>query len=285
MSTATSSWPNGASTALAEAAKLPAFLRRDLLTAWSYRVGFFSDFANLAAQMVLFYFLGRMIEDGAVPSYGGTAVTYLEFVTLGVVLNVFVQVALTRTSEVLRTEQMIGTLEALLTTPTGTPTILVGSAVFDLVYIPIRTAIFLLFMALVAGLDFTPGGALPALVLLLTFIPFVWGLGMCTAAAILTFRRGSGLMGIGTMALGLASGAFFPLALLPSWIADVAAYNPLAIAIDGLRETLLGGTGWSGLGADLALLAPMSCASILVGSLLFRASLRRERRRGTLGLY
>jgi ABC-2 type transport system permease protein len=282
---ATATWQAGASGAIGEAAKLPAFLRRDLLTAWSYRVGFFSDFANLAAQMVLFFFLGRLIEDGALPTYGGSAVTYLEFVTLGVVLNVFVQVALTRTSEALRTEQMIGTLEALLTTPTATSTILVGSAVFDLVYIPIRTAVFLLFMALVAGLDFTPNGALPALVLLLAFIPFVWGLGMCTAAAILTFRRGSGLMGIGTMALGLASGAFFPLTLLPAWIASIAEYNPLAIAIDGLRETLLGGTGWSGIGDDLLLLVPISVGSILLGSLLFRASLRRERRRGTLGLY
>ena len=278
-------WQAGASGAIGEAAKLPAFLRRDLLTAWSYRVGFFSDFANLAAQMVLFFFLGQLIEDAALPSYGGSAVTYLEFVTLGVVLNVFVQVALTRTSEALRTEQMIGTLEALLTTPTATSTILVGSAVFDLVYIPIRTAVFLLFMALVAGLDFTANGALPALVLLLAFIPFVWGLGMCTAAAILTFRRGSGLMGIGTMALGLASGAFFPLALLPAWIATIAEYNPLAIAIEGLRETLLGGTGWTGIGDDLLLLVPMSVLSILLGSLLFRASLRRERRRGTLGLY
>ena len=278
-------WQAGASGTIGEAAKLPAFLRRDLLTAWSYRVGFFSDFANLAAQMVLFFFLGRLIEDGALPSYGGGAVTYLEFVTLGVVLNVFVQVALTRTSEALRTEQMIGTLEALLTTPTATSTILVGSAVFDLVYIPIRTAVFLLFMALVAGLDFTASGALPALVLLLAFIPFVWGLGMCTAAAILTFRRGSGLMGIGTMALGLLSGAFFPLTLLPAWVASIAEYNPLAIAIEGLRETLLGGTGWTGMGHDLLLLAPMSVLSILLGSLLFRASLRRERRRGTLGLY
>jgi ABC-2 type transport system permease protein len=278
-------WRAGSPVAIAELGKLPAFLRRDLLTAWSYRVGFFSDFANLGAQMVLFFFLGELIEDGALPTYGGSTVSYLEFVTLGIVLNVFVQIALNRTSEALRTEQMIGTLEALLTTPTATSTILVGSAVFDLVYIPIRTGIFLLFMALVVGLDFTASGTLPALVLLLAFIPFVWGLGMCTAAAILTFRRGSGLMGIGAMVLGLASGAFFPLSLLPEWVQSIAEYNPLAIAIEGLRDTLLGGTGWAGVGEDLLVLVPLSCASILLGSLLFRASLRRERRRGTLGLY
>jgi ABC-2 type transport system permease protein len=268
-----------------EATKLPAFLRRDFLIAWSYRVGFFSDFANLAAQMALFFFVGELIDAGQLPTYGGAEVTYLEFVTLGIVLNVFVQVALSRTSEALRTEQMIGTLEALLTTPTATATVQVGSAAFDLVYMPIRTGILLLFMALVVGLDLHASGALPALVLMLAFIPFVWGLGISTAAAILTFRRGSGMMGLGTLVLGLASGAFFPLSVLPAWVARVAEYNPLAIAIEGLRETLLGGTGWGGIADDLTVLIPISAVSVAIGSVLFRLALRRERRRGTLGLY
>ena len=272
-------------TVVEETAKLPAFLRRDFLIAWSYRVGFFSDFANLAAQMVLFFFVGELIDAGELPTYGGAQVTYLEFVTLGIVLNVFVQVALTRTSEALRTEQMIGTLEALLTTPTATATVQLGSAVFDLVYMPIRTGVLLLFMALVVGLDLHASGVLPSLVLMLAFIPFVWGLGIATAAAILTFRRGSGMMGLGTLALGLASGAFFPLTLLPGWVASVAQYNPLAIAIEGLRETLLGGNGWAGIAGDLAVLIPISAVTVAIGSLLFRLALRRERRRGTLGLY
>jgi ABC-2 type transport system permease protein len=268
-----------------EATKLPAFLRRDFLIAWSYRVGFFSDLANLAAQMALFFFVGELIDAGQLPTYGGAEVTYLEFVALGIVLNVFVQVALSRTSEALRTEQMIGTLEALLTTPTATATVQVGSAAFDLVYMPIRTGILLLFMALVVGLDLHASGAMPALVLMLAFIPFVWGLGISTAAAILTFRRGSGMMGLGTLVLGLASGAFFPLSVLPAWVASVAEYNPLAIAIEGLRETLLGGTGWAGIADDLTVLIPISAVSVAIGSLLFRLALRRERRRGTLGLY
>ena len=272
-------------TVVEETAKLPAFLRRDFLIAWSYRVGFFSDFVNLGAQMVLFFFVGELIDAGELPTYGGQQVTYLEFVTLGLVLNVFVQVALTRTSEALRTEQMIGTLEALLTTPTATATVQLGSAVFDLVYMPIRTGVLLLFMALVVGLDLHASGALPALVLMLAFIPFVWGLGISTAAAILTFRRGGGMMALGTLALGLASGAFFPLTLLPGWVATVAEYNPLAIAIEGLRETLLGGTGWTGIAGDLAVLIPISAVTVAIGSLLFRLALRRERRRGTLGLY
>ncbi|MGH2799596.1 MAG: hypothetical protein ACRDM0_18450, partial [Thermoleophilaceae bacterium] len=106
-------WSARLGIAAGEAAKLPAFVRRDFLVAWSYRVSFFSDFVNLAAQMLVFFYIGKMVESAQLPSYGGAQVSYLEFVTLGIVLNVFVQVALTRTAEALRTEQMIGTLEAL----------------------------------------------------------------------------------------------------------------------------------------------------------------------------
>jgi ABC-2 type transport system permease protein len=277
--------PGRTSELLGEAAKLPAFLRRDLLVAWSYRMAFFSDFANLAAQMLLFFYIGKLVPREALPSYGGVQAGYLEFVTLGIVINVFVQVALTRMADALRQEQMIGTLEALLVTPTATATLQLGSAVFDLVYMPIRTAVFLGFMVLFVGIELDASGMLPSAAILLAFIPFVWGLGIASAAAILTFKRGSGFMGLGALLLGLTSGAFFPLALLPGWIAAIAEYNPLAIAIDGLREALLGGTGWAGVGHDVALLLPMSTLALLAGSILFRLALQREQRRGTLGLY
>jgi ABC-2 type transport system permease protein len=268
-----------------ETAKLMAFLRRDLLVAWSYRMAFFSDFASLIAQMLLFFYIGKLVPEQAVPSYGGVEASYVEFVTIGIVVNVFVQVALTRISGALRQEQLVGTLESLLVTPTGTATLQIGSAVFDLVYMPLRTAVFLTFMVLFAGVDLAPSGIMPALVVMLAFIPCIWGLGIACAAAILTFKRGSGAIGLGALLLGFTSGAFFPLALLPGWIATLAEYNPLAIAIDGMRNALLGGTGWEGVDWAVMVLLPMSAFTLFAGSLLFTLALRREQRRGPLGLY
>jgi ABC-2 type transport system permease protein len=268
-----------------EAAKLPAFVRRDVLIAWSYRMGFFSDALGLVAQMLVFYFMGKLVDSSALPQYGGVDPTYLEFVTIGIVVNAIVQVALNQMAEALRTEQMIGTLEPLLTTPTAAATVQFGSAAFQLVYMPLRLAFFLAFAILAVGVDLEPAGALPSLAILAAFLPFVWGIGLAAAAAVLTFRRGGGIISAGTLLLALASGAFFPLSLLPGWVADAAPYNPLAIAIEGFREALLGGTGWTGVGGDVLVLLPMSVASIAAGSALFYLALQRERRRGTLGVY
>jgi ABC-2 type transport system permease protein len=156
---------------------------------------------------------------------------------------------------------------------------------FDLVYIPLRTAGFLIAVALAFGLNFDPSGLVPALLVLLVFIPFVWGLGVASAAVIMTFRRGGGVVGIGVVGLGLISGIYFPLELLPGWLEAIAVFNPIAIAITGMREALLGGVGWEEALRDMLVLAPMSAASLILGLTAFRQAVRRERRLGTLGLY
>lgn len=268
-----------------ELAKLPAFLRRDFLVAWSYRVTFLSDAVRLGVQAILFYFVGLLVDPARLPSYGGSQVNYMEFVVIGIALAAFLQVALSRIAGAIRREQTIGTLESLLMTPTSTATIQLGSVVYDLFYIPLRTAIFLVVIALSFGLDFDLGGLAPAAIIILLFIPFVWGLGVASAGAMLTFRGGSSGVGLGVTLLTIASGAYFPIELLPNWIADISAYNPMTIALDGMRQTILGGSGWSQVGHAAAFLVPWSAVSLGAGMFAFRLASRRERRRGTLGLY
>jgi ABC-2 type transport system permease protein len=85
--------------------------------------------------------------------------------------------------------------------------------------------------------------------------------------------------------LGLLSGAVFPIALLPGFLQNIAEWNPFAIAIDGVRDALIGGTGWGEAVGDLPRLIPLSILGLLLGAFCFRAAVARERRRGTLGHY
>jgi ABC-2 type transport system permease protein len=270
---------------LGELAKLPAFVRRDFLVAWSYRFAFASEWAALLLQAFMFYFVGLLVDPAKLPAYGGSHATYMEFVAVGIALTTFMHIALGRVATGIRNEQMAGTLESLLMTPTASATIQIGTVVYDLIYIPLRTALFLLLVAVGFGLDFEPSGFLPAAAVLLAFIPFAWGIGIATAGGILTFRRGAGGASFGITVLTLFSGAFFPLDLLPGWASGVARYNPIAIVVDGMRQPLLGGTGWAETAADVLVLLPISAASLAVGITIFRLALRRERRRGSLSLY
>lgn len=273
------------STVAQEAMKIPAFARRDLIVAWSYRFAFFSDAFALVLQAFLFYFVGLLVDERRLPEFGGAPVSYMEFVAIGIALAAFVQVGLGRISSALRREQMIGTLESMLLTPTSPATIQLGSVVYDLIYVPVRTAVFLVAIAVGFGLDFNTAGLVPALLVLFVFVPFVWGLGLVSAAGTLTFRGGSAGINFGVTIMTLASGAYFPLELLPGWLAAIAAFNPMAIAIDGMREPMLGIVSWPDTLQAVLVLTPLSVVSLAVGVLAFRLALRRERRRGTLGLY
>jgi ABC-2 type transport system permease protein len=268
-----------------ELRKLSAFVRRDFLVQWSYRLSFLTSFVGLFGGALIFYFVGKMVDPAAIPTVGGRQVSYLEFAVIGMTLGGFVHLGLERVSAALRNEQLMGTLESLLTTPTSSQTIQIGSILFDLIFIPLRMGLLLLMLGLVFGLGLDVGGVPQALVILAFFMPFVWGLGILAAAITLTFRRGAGIVGLATGALTLISGLYFPLALLPNWLETISAANPLTIASSGLREALLGSTGWSSIGGDILILLPLSIVSILVGMVAFRLALSRERRLGTMGSY
>jgi ABC-2 type transport system permease protein len=268
-----------------ELRKVPAFARRDLLVLLSYRAAMFSDMASVILQLVVTNLVGKIVDPNNLPRFGGQATTYIEFVSVAVILAAFIQLGLGRVVVAIRQERLMGTLESLMLTPTTPTTIQLGSVVFDVVYIPIRTVLFLTLTAIIFNVDYSFAGLGPATVIMLAFIPFIWGLGVISAAGVITFRRGSALVNAGGVVLTIASGTYFPLEVLPEGLQPIARLNPIAIAIDGMRETLLGGAGWDQALSAVAVLVPAAAVSLTVGVVAMRLALRRERRRGTLGLY
>jgi ABC-2 type transport system permease protein len=268
-----------------ELPKVAAFLRRDFLIALSYRVAFVADILQLCSHVLLFGLIGQLVDPKLLPAYGGEPTGYLEFVAIGALLSLVFGMLLERVASAIRTEQMIGTLEALLVTPVRTFTLQAGSVAFDAVQVPLRMALFLAAIAVTAGLDLELSGVLPSIAVLVAFLPFVWGLGLVSAGAIVTFRRGAGVTAMAGMVLGLSSGAYFPLTVLPGWMEAVLSWNPMAIALEAMRGALIGGDGWGAIAPDLLMLVPMSVLTLGAGMLAFHAAVARERRRGSLGMY
>jgi ABC-2 type transport system permease protein len=269
----------------AELAKLPAFVRRDVLTLLSYRFPFVGDIVGLLFQSVMFYFVSRLVSRDRMPLIEGHRPDYLAFVSVGIAVAAFMEVGLGRMLQSVQSERMIGTLESLLVTPTRLATIQLGPAMYDLVYVPVRTGLFLTLVSLLYGMRLNLSGIPPAAAILVAFIPFVWGLGVLGAANILTFRRGNTMIGFITTVLSIGSGAYFPLELLPGWAETIAKANPVAIALSGMRANLLADAGWDQVWWRAAVLLPMSAVMVVLGALAFRRAVARERRLGTIGLY
>jgi len=248
-------------------------------------MSFFTEWLTLGLQVALFFFLGRLVDPSMLPSYNGVHPTYMQFVAIGIALTAVIHLAFGRVAAGVRGEQLMGTLEPLLMTPTASATIQVGTVLYDLVYIPLRLAVFLTVVAAAFGLRFQASGIAPAFVLLLVLIPFIWGIGIMNAAAVLTYRRAGAAGGLMVALVALGSGAYFPLQVLPHWLYVIVRLNPVALALVGIRSSLIGGDGWSQVGWNAALLAVCSVVTVGLGVVAFRLALRRERRRGSLGLY
>ena len=180
--------------ALTESAKVSAFVRRDLRIMLSYRMAAVGELTGVAGQAIAFSFVARLIDPSRLPSYGGTHAGYLEFVVIGIAMNMVLILMLHQLSMAIRNEQLAGTLESLLVTPTRLATIQTGSAAFQLLFVPLRMGFFVGVLAVVFGLNYHLSGLLPSVVILLGFLPFLWGLGLLGAGAILTFKRGNGVL-------------------------------------------------------------------------------------------
>jgi ABC-type polysaccharide/polyol phosphate export permease len=270
---------------LPELRKLSAFLRRDALISWSYRRGAFSDIAGMLVQALLFYFLSSLVDTSRMTQLGGTRAGYMGFVVVGLTVASFYQVGVNRMMSAVQNERFMGTFETLLTTPTAPATLQLGFVVYDILRIPVRTAIFLVLATTLFGVDVRWAGLAQVCVIILAFLPFVWGLAAGLTAAVIAFRQAASLVGLANVLLVLGSGTYFPLQLFPSWVAATAALNPLAIALNGARAALLDGIAWSTTFWQAAVILAIAAVTWMVGTLAFQFALERERRTGNLGLY
>lgn len=270
---------------LGEFGRVAAFIRRDFLMAWSYRTAFLADTIAIFGQALIFSFVGRLVDPAAMPQIGGRTVDYLSYVTTGIALAGFLQVGLSRLMGVIATERFMGTLEAVLLTPTRLPVLQIGWVAFDVLYVPLRTVVYFAVMSVIFGVAFDLSGALPALAFIVVFLPFVWGVGLVCAAITMAFRNGGALNGAVRYVLTFGSGAYFPVDLFPTWMHGALRANPVTIAVDGTREALLGGVAWAQVASDLLVLAACGLASLVIGSNVFAYAFRRELRRGAIGLY
>ena len=124
--------------------KALAFVKRDVTIQMSYKLSFFLQFFGIFFSVLTFYFVAELIGDAAVPylePYGGD---YFSFVLIGIAFESYLWTGLRSFSASIRSGQMMGTLEAMLVTPTKVDTIVVSSSLWDYIFSTFRILIFLL---------------------------------------------------------------------------------------------------------------------------------------------
>lgn len=260
---------------------LLALARRDFLIAASYRLPFFADVSWGVIDLVLFFFISRVVGPVPAADLQG-APSYFAFAVAGILLSLMIGSATGDIAGRIRDEQLTGTLELLCAQPLRTWQLAAGYAAYPLIYAAVRVGVYLVIAVVALDLATDDTDWLGVVVMLAVSALSFGTLGILAGAAVLAFKQGEGVVDAAVFAMTFVSGALFPLSVLPDWLEPVGRAMPTSFAFDGLRDALFGGSGWAT--EALALLA-IGLVGIPLAMLVFAAALRHAKRRGNLAEY
>lgn len=264
---------------------LLAFLRRDILNEISYKLSFFLQLLGIFPVVLMFFFLSRLVGttiSGPLEPYGGS---YFPFVLIGIAVQNYLTLSLSRFSGSLRESQLSGTLEAVLVTPVRLPSFLIGSTAYSFVFNALRILIYLAVGSLLFHVHFN-WARLPAAlgVIGLTIAAFSC-LGIFSASFIMLFKRGDPINWGFNVISWLLGGVYYPVNILPLWLQKVAYVIPMTHSLEALRLILLTNHRLPILWDHLLVLGLWGAIGLPVSLLCFRYALNRARIQGTLGHY
>jgi ABC-2 type transport system permease protein len=263
--------------------KALAIFKRDARIAYSYTLAFWSSLLGIVAQAVTFYFLSKLVGASSTFSYNGRSVPYYDYVAVNLAFLRFQGAALAGFQRAVRGEQLTGTMEAVLVTPTGLSLLIASSGLWAFAMTFVEIAIFLGIAALL-GLDLSHVQPLTTVAFMLLTVLALSPLGIFAAAGIMTFKQ---QLPTGLLVGGIASllgGVLFPISKLPPYLQHLSWFVPLTHSLGGIRGAVAGATLWQ-MRADAAWLLAMSAILLPVSLFAFARSVKRAKIDGTLGDY
>jgi len=262
--------------------KLWAFLKRDFLSNISYRLSFLLQIGGLFFSLLAFFYMTKMIDP---KTEGLDGIPPFQFLLLGVAFQFYFSTALYAFSAKIRSEQMLGTLEAMLVSPTPTSIVIFASAAWDFTYGAIRVTLYILLAVLIFDVQLYASGLLPfALGVILTMLSSA-GLGILSASFILYFKRGDPINFLLSGATTFLGTVFFPVEMLPEWIRPASNWLPITWSLRIVRRSLALGEGMSELGDELLRLLLLTAVLLPAGLIMSRFAIRKAKREGSLVQY
>jgi ABC-2 type transport system permease protein len=261
--------------------KALAFLKRDFYIEVSYRFNFLLSLAGIFFSASIFYFMGKIVNPAVVQD---SANDYFSFVLVGMAFAMFLRTGLGSFAESMREEQMMGTLEAMLATPTSLSVIILSSALWRFLLTSVSVFFYLLIGA-AFGISFAGANIPVALLLLVLTVTAYSALGIISASFIIVFKRGDPINWVVSTVSIFLGGVLYPVSILPGWLRFFSRILPITYSLEGIRGSLLKAKGISGVATDIFALAIISAVLIPCSLALFHLAVNHARRLGTLVKY
>lgn len=252
-----------------------AFFKRDLLTDVSYRLSFALQGLHVVVSIAAFYFLAQLVEK----TPRGYAA--FPFILIGLMVNGYMTTGLVCFAQAIKTNQLAGTLKAVLTTRTSPLAFVCFSSLYPFARAALDAGVYL-GAGVIFGLSLRqvnlPAGLLLFACSLLAFA----SVGILSAAFTLLFKRSDPLLWLFGSLSWCLGGVFYPIEILPPLLQQGAQLLPITHTLDGMRAALLHGSSIADLHPQLRALALFALVGLPLSLIGFNLGLRRARVTGTL---
>ncbi len=270
--------------------KIWAFIKRDFLTEVSYRAAFVIQFFGIIFSILIWFFISRIVPSNIVELRGHD---YFSWVLIGIAFTSYLNTALNSFARKIRSEQLTGTLEAMLVTPTRTPIVIFASSAWDFVFSSLRVVVYLLIGAFFFGVSIHLGSLLPFIIVLILTILSFSGIGILSASFILYFKKGDPINFFITSVMTLLGGAIFPVEIMPrylpgylgSFMMKLSYFLPITYSLRAIREALLKGASIEMLAREILALVLFALIIVPLSLLAARFAIRKAKEEGSLIQY
>lgn len=264
-------------------AKVCAIALRDARLALAYPLNFWMIWVGIAVTVFGFSVVSRLVPPSVHLGFGRTPGSYFDYVVVNVAFFSLQATALQSFPQAIRTDQLRGTLEAVLSTPTSIALIVLSSGIWAFGLTLLQIAWYFTIASLFFGLRLPHAN--PALVALFLLLIVTSGapLGILSAAAIMRFKQVVPNFLVGSAA-SLLSGVLFPIALLPLPLRVLSWLLPITHGLNGMRAALHG-AAWNTVAPDALWLCVASMLLLPASLAVFSRAVRRAMMDGTLADY
>jgi ABC-2 type transport system permease protein len=261
--------------------KFVAVLRRDWLTASRYGAASILYVVGLIIEVSAFYFVARSVG----PVYRPDGFDFFSFLVIGTGIWGFFIATVSSFVSAIRESQVSGSIEALMTTATKPSLLVTLSAASTVFRDGFQLAAYLIVGFVLFGAAALHVNALALIVLSVLILALALAFGIFAAAVQVSVQKGGAVVWLFGSVIWLFSGTMFPVSVLPAPLQVLSKAIPLTYAMDGLRAALLKGASLAEMGPRLAYLVPLTAVLLPLAVVVFTATLRHARRRGTLSYY
>ena len=262
-----------------------AFIKKDFLIESSYKLSFIFRIFGVLVTVLTYFFIDKLFGQRIVGHLQQFGVNYFSYVLLSMAFFSYIGVGLGSFSTRIHFEQIQGTLEAVLLTPTKIPTILFSLGLWNFLFATLDLALYIMLGVFLFKINFANVNILSTLVILFLSIISFSSLGILSASFIMVFKRGNPVGWIINSLEGLIGGVYFPITIMPGWLQFLAKFLPITYAIRAVELAVYQGYTVSRLTKEIGFLFLFSLLLLPLSFASFKFALKKARQQGSLVQY